>query len=179
MTASIGVGSTIVGQFVARTGRTRVFPVVGLCVLSAMMLFLAFGAGRLSTIEFSWYLCVSAIFQGFVMAVMQIIVQVESGPLLGTAAAIIQLSRSVGAAFGTAVVGTVLFAGILATGTELSSELQAILGGSEEALAQLSAGAEATIRANVAAAFRGVFLTIAILAALAAAVAWTIPRRRI
>jgi MFS family permease len=179
MTVSIGIGSTIVGQFVARTGRIRLFPVIGLSVLSAMMCFLAFGADRLSTLEFSWYLCVSAIFQGFVMAVMQIIVQVESGPLLGTTAAIIQLSRSVGAAFGTAVVGTILFAGILATGTELSTDLQAILQGSQEALAQLSAGAEATIRANVAIAFRGVFLAIAVMAAMAGIIAWTIPRRSI
>jgi EmrB/QacA subfamily drug resistance transporter len=179
MTASIGIGSTIVGQFVARTGRTRIFPVIGLTVLTAMMLFLAFGADRLSTIEFSWYLCVCAIFQGFVMAVMQIVVQVESGPLLGTAAAIMQLSRSVGAAFGTAVVGTVLFAGILATGTDLSSDLQAVLQGSEEALTQLSADAEATIRANVATAFHGVFLAIAVMGAMAGVVAWTIPRRSI
>ncbi len=179
MTASVGIGSTIVGQLVARTGRTRIFPVIGLCVLSAMMLFLVFGAQHLSTIEFSWYLCVMAIFQGFVMAVMQILVQMESGPLLGTAAALVQLSRSLGAAVGTAIAGTILFAGILATGTELSSDLQAILQGSQEALAQLSAGAEATIRANVATAFRGVFATIAIMAAMAAVVAWTIPRRRI
>jgi EmrB/QacA subfamily drug resistance transporter len=177
MTAGVGIGSSIIGQFVARTGRTKIFPVIGLSIATALILFLAFGAGLLSTIELSWYLGLVNLSLGFVMSVVQVTVQIEAGQLLGTAAASIQLSRSLGAAAGTALVGAVLFAAIAATGTEISSDLQAILQGSADALANLSAGVEATIRANVAIAFRSVFTTIAIFTVIAGVFAWTMPRR--
>jgi EmrB/QacA subfamily drug resistance transporter len=179
MTAGVGIGSSIIGQIVGRTGRTMIFPVIGLSVATVLILFLAFGANALSTIEISWYFGIVSLFLGFVMGVIQVTVQVEAGPLIGTAAASIQLSRSLGAAIGTALVGTILFAAIAATGTEISSDLQAILQGTAESLANLSAGAEATIRADVAIAFRSVFITIAIFAAIASIFAWTMPRRTI
>ncbi len=48
---------------------------------------------------------------GTVMGVVQVTVQSAAGVAsLGSAAASVQLSRALGAAFGTALVGTVLFA---------------------------------------------------------------------
>lgn len=179
LTAGIGLGSALIGQIVGRTGRTMIFPTIGLALGTPMIVFLAFGGENFSTIEISWFLGIFAFFMGFVMTVVQVTVQTEAGKLLGTAAAAVQLSRSVGAATGTAIVGTVLFATIAATGTEISTELQSILQGNVEALANLGPGVEATIRANFAIAFSNVFLTIAGFGIVALIIAWSIPRRSI
>jgi len=179
MTAGIGLGSTLIGLIVGRTGRTMIYPIIGLGLGVPIIIFLAFGSEYLSTIEISWLLGVLAFCMGFVMTVVQVTVQTEAGKMLGTAAAVVQLSRSVGAATGTAIVGAVLFATIAATGTETSTDLQSILQGSAEALANLGPGIEATIRANFALAFGNVFLTIAGFGIVAFLVAWSIPRRSI
>jgi EmrB/QacA subfamily drug resistance transporter len=179
MTVGVGIGSTIIGQIVGRTGRTMIFPTIGVPIVTVLVALLAVVADHMSTIELSWYLGLVSFFLGFVMGVIQVTVQVEAGQLLGTAVASLQLSRSLGAATGTAFVGTVLFAAIVATGTGISSDLQAILQGSADALADLGAAQEATIRANVATAFHSVYLTIAAFGAISAFIAWTMPRRTI
>src|SRR5690606_36342875 len=179
MTAAVGFGSSIVGQIVARTGRTTLFPTVGMGVVTLLIFALTFVSEWLTPIGFSVYLGITAIFMGSVMGVVQVIVQSEAGALLGTAAASVQLARSIGAATGTAIVGVVLFTAIAATGTEISDNLMAILQGSEEALARITPAVEATIRSDVATAFRSVFVTLAIFAAIAGLLAWLIPRRRI
>ena len=179
LTAGVGLGSTLTGQIVGRTGRTMIFPMIGLGISVPMIVFLALGGDSLSTIELSWYLGLLAFFLGFVMTVVQVTVHAEAGKMLGTAAAAVQLSRSVGAATGTAVIGAVLFAAIASTGTEISADLQSILQGSVEALANLGPGVEATIRANFATAFSSVFLTIAGFGFIALLVTWSIPRRSI
>jgi len=179
MTVGVGIGSTIVGQLVGRTGRTAVFPTIGMPIVTIMVLLLSVIADIMSPIELSWYLGAVSFFLGSVMAVVQVTIQVEAGKLLGTAVAALQLSRSLGAATGTAVVGTVLFAAISATGTEVTSDLQAILQGSTDALANLGEAATATIRANVAVAFHSVYLTIGAFGVISALMAWTMPRRSI
>jgi EmrB/QacA subfamily drug resistance transporter len=179
MTVGVGIGSSIIGQLVGRTGRTAVFPTIGMPIVTALVLLLAVVADRMSPIELSWYLGAVSFFLGFVMGVVQVTVQVESGKLLGTAVAALQLSRSLGAATGTALVGTVLFAAIAATGTEVTSELQAILQGGDDALAGLGEDAAATIRTNVAVAFHSVYLTIGAFGVISALMAWTMPRRTI
>jgi predicted MFS family arabinose efflux permease len=179
MTVGVGIGSTIVGQIVGRTGRTMVFPTIGLPVVTVLIAMLVFVADLISTIELSWYLGIVSFFLGFVMGVIQVTVQAEAGQLLATAVASLQLSRSVGAATGTAFVGTVLFAAIAATGTGISSDLQAILQGGSDTLAALGHGVETAIRANVAIAFRSVFVTIAAYGVISAIIAWSMPRRTI
>jgi EmrB/QacA subfamily drug resistance transporter len=179
MTVGVGIGSTVIGQLVSRTGRTAVFPTIGLPIAAVMVLLLSVVADLVSPIELSWYLGVVSFFLGFVMGVVQVTIQVESGKLLGTAVAALQLSRSLGAATGTAVVGTVLFAAIAATGTEVTSDLQAILQGSGDALAKLGDAAVATIRANVSVAFHSVYLTVGAFGVISALMAWTMPRRSI
>ncbi len=179
MTAIIGIGSSITGQLVARTGRTMIFPSVGLSIATVMLVILAFIVNDLSIIALSWYLGILSLFLGSVMAVVQVTILSEAGQYLGTATASIQLSRSLGAAVGTAIASAVLFAAIAMTGTEVSSDLLALLQGSEEALGNLSAGAEDVIRSNVGIAFRSVFLTTALFSAIACALAWSTPRRHL
>lgn len=177
MTAMIGIGSSITGQLVARTGRTMIFPTVGLSVTTVVLVVLAYVVNDLSIVGLSWFLGTLSFFLGSVMAVVQVTILSEAGPYLGTATASIQLSRSLGAAAGTAIASAVLFAVIAMTGTEVSRELLALLQGSEEALASLSDGAEAIIRGNVATAFQAVFLTTAVYSAITLVLAWSMPRR--
>lgn len=179
MTIGVGVGSSIVGQLVSRTGRTTLFPSIGMPVVILLVLLLSVISDALSSIELTWYLGLVSLFLGSVMGVVQVTVQVESGKLLGTAVAALQLSRSLGAATGTALVGTVLFAALSLAGTEISSDLRAVLQGSETALAALGADATQTIRANVAIAFHSVYVTLAAFGVITTLMAWTMPRRTI
>ena len=110
LTAGIGIGSMLTGQMVTRTGYTAVFPTCGLIGATVGLLFIAFWIPHLSTAEMAWAFCIIALFMGTVMGVVQVTVQAVSGPrLLGTGAAMVQFSRSVGAAFGTATVAAILF----------------------------------------------------------------------
>ena len=78
---------------------------------------------------------------------------------LGTAAASVQLARSIGAATGTALVGTVLFA-MLALGDPRTVHAFAALLG-RGAPVDPSILETAALRAEIATAFQAAFLTIA------------------
>ena len=180
MTAGVGFGGFAVGQVVSRTGRTAIFPSLGLMVVGAMLLFLAFFAPAMSMLQFSWFLGLLSIFLGTVMGVVQVTVQSEAGKrMLGAAAASVAVARSFGAALGTAIVGAVLFAAVAATGVEVAGPLEAVLQGSETALAGIDAATEAGIREAVSTGFRSVFLTIFVFSIIGSALSWTIPRRMI
>ncbi len=178
MTGLVGFGSFLTGKLVSRTGRTMIFPSLGLTVCAILLVILAFVVNELSIIGLGFYMGALSFFLGGVMAAVQVTILSEAGPLLGTATATVQLSRSLGAAAGTAITSAVLFTTIAINGTEVSSDVLALLQGSAAAVGDLGAGAEA-IRANVASAFAGVFLTIAAFAGLAAYFAWTVPHRRL
>lgn len=178
MTVGVGVGGFLVGQFVSRTGRTAIFPSLGLLVVCALLLVLYFFSSAMSPRQFAVAGGAIAFFLGSVMGVVQVTVQSEAGAkLLGAAAAAIAVSRSVGAAMGTAIVGAVLVAGVAATGVEMSGPLQAVLQGSGDALAGLDPSIIAGIRSAVARGFESVFLVVFVFSAIGAALSWTIPRR--
>jgi EmrB/QacA subfamily drug resistance transporter len=110
LTFGIGIGSLITGQLVTRSGYTAVFPTYGLLAATAGLVALAFGVSDLSTVVMPWTFGLVALCMGSVMGVVQITVQTVAGPrMLGTGAAMVQFSRSVGAAVGTAAVAAVLF----------------------------------------------------------------------
>jgi MFS family permease len=180
ITFGIGIGNFLTGQIVSRTGNAAIFPSVGLAVAAALLLLLAVNIEAMPHLYLSIYLGVVALFLGTVMGIVQAVVQSESGMvLLGTATAVVSLSRSLGAAVGTALSGTTLFAIMAANGIEISTELQAILQGSGDSLASLGQGAGDSIRNGIAGAFRGVFFLVAIYAGTGCILAWTLPRRTI
>lgn len=180
MTAGIGFGTFATGQIASRTGHAAVFPSIGLIFVALMVAGLGLMGSPWPIAILSPYLGFVSLATGTVMAVVQATVQSESGgKLLGTATSGVSLCRALGAAVGTALAGTLLFATLAANGMEISTELQAMLQGSGEGLASLSPEAQAAIRGNVAFAFRGVFLLIASYAAIGCALAWTLPRRRL
>src|SRR6202035_5555761 len=111
------------GQLVTRTGRTAIFPAVGLPLATAGLVVLAFWTPYLSVRVLPWTWGAIALCMGTVMGVVQLTVQAVAGPRrLGTGAAMVQFSRSVGAAFGTAAVAAVLFA-LLATSDRETANL--------------------------------------------------------
>src|ERR1039458_6185391 len=103
----------VTGRLVSKTGLTTVFPVVGLALVTINLVILALWASAFGTAAFAGLLLCNGMFMGTVMGVVQVSVQSAAGPLqLGEAAASVQFSRSIGAAFGTALVATVLFAAL-------------------------------------------------------------------
>jgi hypothetical protein len=114
------------------------------------------------------------------MPVVQVITQVVAGPtLLGTAAASVQFSRSVGAAFGTAIVGATLFATLAARDPLVAGVFAELVERGPAVLERLDAARRAAAQAEIAEAFRYAFLMVAGYCACAAGLAWWIPVRRL
>jgi EmrB/QacA subfamily drug resistance transporter len=180
LTFGIGVGSMITGQIVTRTGRTAVFPSIGLPAATLGLLFLAFWTPHLSVTVLPWAWCIIAICMGTVMGVVQLTVQSVAGPRrLGTGAAMVQFSRSVGAAFGTALVAAILFAILASSDRETAGLFGTIIEQGPDAIATLAPARQAIVQAEIADAFRAAFITIATFTGIATLLAWTMPLRRI
>ena len=176
----IGIGSLVTGQLVTRTGRTAVFPSYGYIAATASLLFLAFYMPRLTLAQLPWVLGGMAIFMGTVMGVVQVTVQSVAGQrMLGTGAAMVQFSRSVGAAFGTAAVAAVLFSVIAAGDRETAGLFGALIDRGPDAIAALPAARQAIVQAEIGGAFRAAFVTIAAFTAIGAWLAWSMPLRRV
>jgi EmrB/QacA subfamily drug resistance transporter len=176
----IGIGSLVTGQLVTRTGRTAAFPSYGLLASTFGLLLLAFALPKLNLGELSWAFCVIAVFMGTVMGVVQVTVQAVAGQrMLGTGAAMVQFSRSVGAAFGTAAVAAVLFSALAATDREAASLFGSMIEQGPSALAALPSARQAAVEAEIGEAFRAVFVTVAAFTGIGAWLAWSIPLRRV
>jgi EmrB/QacA subfamily drug resistance transporter len=179
LTIGIGTGSLLTGRLVSKTGRTTVFPVFGLVLVTANLVVLALWAHTLSASGFAWLLLWNGLFMGTVMGVVQVTVQSASGPRrLGEAAASVQFSRSIGAAFGTALIAAVLFA-FLATRNPETAQLFATMVEHGQVASSLTDAQRATFQSDVADAFRLAFLSIAAFTAIGFGLALTIPLRRI
>jgi EmrB/QacA subfamily drug resistance transporter len=180
LTFGIGLGSMITGQLVTKTGRTAVFPTYGLTGATAGLASLAFGISHLSIGQMPWAFVGIALCMGSVMGVVQITVQTVAGPrMLGTGAAMVQFSRSVGAAFGTATVAAVLFSYLALVDRQTASLFGAIIDQGPDAIAALAPARQAIIQSEIADAFRAVFVTIAAFTGVGIWLAWTLPLRRL
>jgi EmrB/QacA subfamily drug resistance transporter len=176
----IGAGSMATGRVVSRTGRTAIYPSLGLIVVTAALVALAWRAGDLGTRQLSLFLFFTGLFMGTVMGVVQVTVQNAAGlASLGSAAASVQLSRSIGAAVGTALVGTVLFATLSLSDPETARLFATLVQEGPEAIAALPAPRRAMVLAEIATAFRAAFLTMAAFSAVGLWLAWSIPARRL
>jgi EmrB/QacA subfamily drug resistance transporter len=178
LTFGIGTGSMLTGRVVSRTGLTAIFPSVGLIFATATLLLLALTANLLSTGHLAVLLFFCGMSMGTVMGVVQVTVQNAAGKAsLGSAAASVQLCRSIGASAGTALVGTVLFAALAVGDPDTLHLFTALLG--RGASANPAILDSAALRADIARAFQAAFLTVAGFAACGTALAWSIPARRL
>ena len=180
LTFGIGIGSMITGQLVTRTGRTAIFPTIGLAVTTLALLLLAFVIARLSLGQIPWAFGFIALCMGSVMAVVQVTVQTVAGPrMLGTGAAMVQFSRSVGAAFGTATVAAILFSVLATSDRQTAALFGAIIDQGPDAIATLPAMRQALIQSEIANAFRVAFIAIAVFTAAGTWLACSMPLRRL
>jgi MFS family permease len=117
------LSSTVSGQIVSRTGRWKVFPVVGTGVTALGLLLLHQLDEHSSTGEMSVYFLVFGLGLGLVMQVLVLIVQnAVSYEDLGVATSGATFFRSIGASFGVAIFGTVF-------ASRLGDNLVAVLSG--------------------------------------------------
>ncbi len=180
LTVGIGTGSLLTGRLVSKTGRTTVFPVLGLALVTANLIVLALWAEVLTTTQLGWLLLWNGLFMGTVMGVVQVTVQSASGPRrLGEAAASVQFSRSIGAAFGTAIVSAVLFAVLAQKNPETARVFAAMAEHGGHMTTTLPAAQRAAIQGDIAEAFRAAFLSVAAFTTAGFFLALAIPLRRI
>ena len=176
----IGFGSLATGRLVAQTGRTAVFPSVALIPVVAIMIYVALNHQTLDVRAFGLIIGVLTFFMGSVMGVVQVIVQNAAGAgMLGAAAGSVQFSRAIGASFGTALVGAVLFSVFESHAGDAAGVFADLVERGPDALTKLAPAARATAELALAAGFRAVFFVVAAFAALSLAFAWAIPNRRL
>ena len=180
LTAGIGFGSMITGQIVSRTGRTMIVSTIGLAVVTFLLLVQAAFAARMSASQLTALWGCTALFMGSVMGVVQVTVQNAAGrERLGAAAASVQLSRSVGASFGTAIIGMILFVTLEVIDPHGAEVFIRMIEQGASALDKLAVDQREMMQADIAQAFRAAFLAIAGFTAGACLLALTNPAKRL
>jgi len=180
MTVGVGFGAMLTGRLISATGMTTLWPRCGLPITAAGYAFLAFYAPSLEVAHLPWAFAVISGFTGSGMPVVQMTVQSVAGPqFLGSAAAAVQISRSIGAAFGTALVGAVLFAMLAAQDADVAGRFAELVQAGPKVLAALEPARRAEVQHEIALAFQGGFLMQSLLILTAIGLAWWIPVKRI
>ncbi|MBB1245504.1 MFS transporter [Streptomyces durbertensis] len=113
MVLGILTTSTLSGQIVSRTGRWKVFPILGTAVMTVGLLLLHNLDERSADFEISVYFLVFGLGLGLVMQVLVLIAQnaVDYADL-GVATSGVTFFRSVGAAIGVSVFGAIFAGGL-------------------------------------------------------------------
>jgi EmrB/QacA subfamily drug resistance transporter len=181
------LSSTISGQIVSRTGRWKVFPVVGTAVTAIGLLLLHRLTEFSSTARMSSCFFVFGLGLGLVMQVLILIVQnAVSYEDLGVATSGVTFFRSIGASFGVAIFGTV-FAGRL--GDKLAAAFRGVslppgvsataLKSDPRGIAALPPALRPAALHAYASAITDVFLYAAPVAALGFLLAWFLKEDRL
>jgi EmrB/QacA subfamily drug resistance transporter len=113
MMAGLLVTSIASGQVVSRTGRYKVFPVVGSLLMVLGMWLLSHLGLHTSHLTMSLYVIVLGAGMGMTMQIMVLATQNSvQGRLIGTATAAVTFFRSLGGAFGTSLFGAIFIGGL-------------------------------------------------------------------
>ncbi|MEU5645237.1 MDR family MFS transporter [Streptomyces milbemycinicus] len=170
--------STLSGQAVSRTGRWKIFPVLGTAVTAAGLVLLHRLTESSGDLEMSLYFFVFGFGLGLVMQVLVLIVQnAVSYEDLGVATSGVTFFRSIGSAFGVAVFGTV-FTGRLddklrhVFNGPAQSQSAAALESDPRAMAQLPPELRPSALHAYATSITDVFLYAAPIVLLAFALTW-------
>nr|WP_232838466.1 MDR family MFS transporter [Streptomyces geranii] len=185
MVAGLLLTSTVSGQAVSRTGRWKIFPVLGTAVTTVGLLLLHRLTESSGDLEMSLYFFVFGFGLGLVMQVLVLIVQnAVSYEDLGVATSGVTFFRSIGSAFGVAVFGTVFTSRL---DNKLNDVLQgpaqsqsaAALEADPRALAQLPPELRPSALHAYATSITDVFLYAAPIVVLAFALTWLLKEDRL
>jgi EmrB/QacA subfamily drug resistance transporter len=101
------------GQLISRTGRYKMFPIIGTVLMTTGLALLSRLAVGTSTLTSSLYLFILGLGLGSTMQVLVLAVQnAVDFSILGAATSAVTLARGIGGSLGTAVFGTVFSAGL-------------------------------------------------------------------
>jgi len=186
LAAAAALGAMAAGQLLARTGRTMLWSTIGLTGAAVVMAGVALTAGALPVPVVALLLGVVSVGLGASFPMVQIVVQSAAGrERLGAATASVQFIRSLGAASGTALMGTVLFGALVAQGMgageggNAAALFVALVNQGPDALAGLAEAARVAFRAGMVGAFRAAFLAAAVMLACAAWLSARVPLQRV
>jgi hypothetical protein len=177
--AGLILTSTVGGQIVSRTGRYRIFPIVGTALMTVGGFLLAQLSPTTPTVTAAIFMFVTGSGIGLVMQVLVVAVQnAVDYEDLGVATSGTTLLRNIGSSLGTAIVGTVF-------ATQLASRLvgafpkssSAALTTSHPTTAQLAAlppATRTTVLSAYSASLDRAFLVGAFISIVAFAASWLI-----
>jgi EmrB/QacA subfamily drug resistance transporter len=178
MTSSIGSG-----RIITRTGRYKIFPLMGTATIAVGLYLLSTMGIGTSHLTSSAYMVVLGLGVGMIIQVMVLAVQ-NSVPHrdLGTATAAETFTRSMGGAFGVAVFGAILTNRLafqlhrLLPGTAKTLDVGRLTG-SPAAIRRLPGPTQHAVIVALERSIHVVFLASVPLAILAFAVTWLLPER--
>ena len=175
------VTSIVSGQLISRTGRYKIFPIVGTAVMTLGLFLLSRLTAQSTNVTASLLLLVLGVGLGLVMQVLVIAVQnAVDYRDLGVATSGATLFRLVGGSLGTAILGAIFAAQLSANLARLSPT---VAGGgaahnlSVQAMARLSPGARAIYANAFTASLDTVFLVATIVCAIGFVLTWLMPER--
>jgi hypothetical protein len=171
------VTSIVSGQLISRTGRYKIFPVVGMAVMTLGLYLLSRVTPEMSTTTAALLMLVVGLGMGMIMQVLVVAVQnaVEYREL-GVATSGATLFRSIGGSLGTAALGAVF-------ASRLNANLAGTLphaggaGINQAAIDALPAPARAAFAVAFTDALGTVFLVATVIAALGFAIVLLLPER--
>jgi EmrB/QacA subfamily drug resistance transporter len=145
--------SIIAGQLVSRTGKYKLFPIIGTTIVTISLLLISRMTAETSTLVASLYMLLLGLGLGFVMQVLIIAVQnAVDYRELGVATSNAILFRFIGGSLGTALLGAVL-------ATQLHANVQRLMpGAGTDALNLISPQALAGLTPAVRAAYTEAFV---------------------
>ncbi|HTG34096.1 MAG TPA: MDR family MFS transporter [Thermoanaerobaculia bacterium] len=175
--------SVISGQLISRTGRYKIFPLLGTGVMTAGLFLLSRLSPGTSTYLTSAYILLLGIGLGMVMQVLVIAVQnAVDYRDLGVATSGATLFRLIGGSLGTAILGAIFatrltanLARLMPPGTD--GQLSGTGHMTSAALAGMSPAARAAYGAAFTASLNTIFLVAAVVCAVGFAFAWLLPER--
>ena len=172
------VTSILAGQLVSRTGKYKLFPIIGTTIVALSLLLISRMTAETSALAASLYMSLLGLGLGFVMQVLIIAVQnAVDYRELGVATSNAILFRFVGGSLGTALLGAIL-------ATQLDANVQRLMPGtaaldliSPQALAGLSPAVRTAYIDAFVASLSTVFLVAAAISLVGLLVALLLPER--
>ncbi|GAB3157265.1 MDR family MFS transporter [Micromonospora sonneratiae] len=176
------VVSIIVGRLITRTGRYRIFPIVGGVAMAAGMALLVLIDERTGKVELSIYMVVLGLGMGFLMQTSMLIAQNSVAQKdLGAASGAATFFRSIGGSFGISLFGAIFASRLADALGGLDPATVSGFGGGEggigidpDKLSELDPAIREILLAGLANSISGVFGWAIVFAAAVPVLAWFI-----